>query len=325
MRSSIHRDLSPLELAVLIPCFNEEASIGTVVRDFREVLPEATIYVYDNNSTDATVERALAAGAIIGTELLQGKGNVVRRMFADIDADVFILVDGDGTYDASSAPLMLKELVESSLDMVNAARKGLSTAAYRTGHRMGNILLTLMVAFIFGNRIHDMLSGYRCFSRRFVKSFPALTRGFEIETELTVHALELRMPVAEIATPYKERPAGSTSKLSALRDGFRILSTIAALVREDRPLLFFGVFFLLLATGSIVLAWPLAITYLETGLVPRFPTAILATGMMLLAFLSGTCGLILDTVTRGRLEIKRFHYLAIPPPNRQFSKTAPTK
>jgi glycosyltransferase involved in cell wall biosynthesis len=325
--SSIRRDLSSpdLEVAVLIPCFNEEASIGRVVRNFREALPQATIYVYDNNSTDATVERAWVAGAIIGREPLQGKGNVVRRMFADIDADVFILVDGDDTYDACSAPLMLKDLVESSLDMVNAARTGQSTSAYRLGHRMGNILLTLMVASLFGNRIHDLLSGYRCFSRRFVKSFPAMTRGFEIETELTVHALELRMPVAEIATPYKERPTGSISKLSTLRDGFRILLTIVALVRDERPLMFFGFLFLLLATGSIVLAWPLAITYFKTGLVPRFPTAILVTGMMLLAFLSGTCGLILDTVTRGRLELKRFQYLAIPPPRRLFSKTGPTK
>ena len=312
-------------MAVLIPCFNEETSIGTVVRDFRKALPQASIYVYDNNSTDTTVERALAAGAITGREPLQGKGNVVRRMFADIDADVYILVDGDDTYDASCAPLMLKELVESSLDMVNAARTSHSTAAYRPGHRMGNSLLTLMVGFIFGNRIHDMLSGYRCFSRRFVKSFPALTRGFEIETELTVHALELRMPVAEIATPYKERPPGSTSKLSTLRDGFRILFTIVALVREERPLMFFGIFFFLLTAGSIVLAWPLAVTYFETGLVPRFPTAILATGMMLLAFLSGTCGLILDTVTRGRQELKRFHYLAIPPLHRLFATTAAIK
>jgi glycosyltransferase involved in cell wall biosynthesis len=325
--SSIRPEPSPLELevAVLIPCFNEEASVNTVVRDFREALPRATIYVYDNNSTDATVDRARAAGAIIGSEPLQGKGNVVRRMFADIEADIFILVDGDGTYDACSAPLMLLELVESSLDMVNAARTGQSASAYRRGHRLGNTLLTLMVSSMFGNRIHDMLSGYRCFSRRFVKSFPAMTRGFEIETELTVHALELRMPIAEIATAYKERPAGSTSKLSTLRDGFRILSTIVALVREERPLLFFGILFFLQATGSIVLAWPLAITYFQTGLVPRFPTAILATGMMLLAFLSGTCGLILDTVTRGRQEVKRFHYLAIPHPRRKFPKPAPAK
>jgi glycosyltransferase involved in cell wall biosynthesis len=312
------RQRPDLKVAVLIPCYNEEHAIGKVVEDFRTALPRATIYVYDNNSTDRTVELAVKAGAAVAREPLQGKGNVVRRMFSDIEADVYVLVDGDDTYDASAAPRLVEELTASSLDMVNAARVTQQAAAFRPGHRFGNVLLTQIVALIFGNRIQDMLSGYRSFSRRFVKSFPALTRGFEIETELTVHALELRMPIGEIVTAYKERPAGSMSKLSTIKDGFRILGTIIALVREERPLFFFGNFFVLLAAGSIVLAWPIVMTYLETGLVPRFPTAVLATGMMLLAFLSATCGLILDTVTRGRLELKRFHYLAIPaPPKRR--------
>lgn len=299
-------------VAVLIPCYNEQESIARVVRDFRHALPEAVIYVYDNNSTDETRARALEAGAIVRLEPLRGKGNVVRRMFADIEADAFVLVDGDDTYDADSAKQMVQLLRRQSLDMVNGARQPHSAAAYRRGHAFGNLLLTRIVALLFGNRIHDMLSGYRCFSRRFVKSFPALATGFEIETELTVHALELRMPIAEIMTPYKERPEGSESKLSTIRDGFRILKTIVGLLREERPMRFFGTIAVVLAVAAVVLAWPLAVTYLETGLVPRFPTAILSTGIMLMSFLSATCGLILDTVTQGRREMKRFHYLAIP-------------
>lgn len=305
-----------LEVAVLIPCYNEQQSIGRVVADFREALPEATIYVYDNNSTDRTVELAAAAGAVVGREPLRGKGNVVRRMFGDVEADIYMLVDGDDTYDAAAAPRLIDELTTCSLDMVNAARVPQQAAAFRRGHRFGNVLLTKIVALIFGNRLQDLLSGYRCFSRRFVKSFPALTGGFGIETELTVHALELRMPTSEIATAYRARPPGSVSKLSTIKDGFRILGTIVALVREERPLFFFGYISALLAITSIVLAWPVITTYLETGLVPRFPTAILSTGMMLAAFLSASCGLILDTVTRGRLEVKHFHYLAIPLPPR---------
>jgi glycosyltransferase involved in cell wall biosynthesis len=312
--SADRRRRSNLQVAVLIPCFNEQQSIGKVVEDFREVLPGAAIYVYDNNSTDRTLELAGAAGAVVAREPLQGKGNVVRRMFADIEADVYVLVDGDDTYDAAAAPRLIDELTTSSLDMVNAARASHEAGVFRTGHRLGNRLFTRIVALMFGDRVQDLLSGYRCFSRRFVKSFPALTRGFDIETELTVHALELRMPIGEVVTTYRERPAGSTSKLSTIRDGVRILLTIIALVREERPLFFFGTIFGLLAAASIVLAWPVFVTYFHTGLVPRFPTAILATGMMLLAFLSAACGLILDTVTRGRLELKRFHYLAVSPP-----------
>lgn len=301
-------------VAVLIPCYNEETAIAAVVRDFRAALPDATVYVYDNNSSDRTVEVALAAGAAVRHEPLQGKGNVMRRMFSDIEADVYVLVDGDDTYHAPSAPLLVKRLWEEQLDMVNGARVTDIVAAYRPGHRFGNLLLTGMVANIFGSRIQDMLSGYRVFSRRFVKSFPALSSGFETETELTVHALELRMPIAEIKTPYKDRPPGSHSKLNTIRDGIRILKTILILVKEERPMPFFTAVFAVLAAASVILAWPVVTTFLHTGLVPRFPTALLSTGLMLLGFLSLTCGLILDTVTLGRREAKRMRYLAIPAP-----------
>ena len=304
-----------LRVAVLAPCYNEATAIPLVVRDFRAALPGAAIYVYDNNSTDGTVTVARAAGAVVRTEPLQGKGNVVRRMFADIEADVYVLVDGDDTYDAASAPAMIHRLLSDQLDMVNCARVTEIVAAYRPGHRFGNVLLTTMVARTFGNRIGDMLSGYRVFSRRFVKSFPALSSGFEIETELTVHALELAMPVAEVQTPYKDRPVGSTSKLRTFHDGFRILGTILVLIKEERPLAFFGALFALLAAVSTVLIWPVVATFLATGLVPRLPTAVLVTGMMMLAFLSLFTGLILDTVTRGRWEIKRLRYLAMPGPH----------
>jgi len=302
-------------VAVLIPCYNEETAIGKVVGDFRQALPQATIYVYDNNSRDRTAEVARAAGAIVRTETLQGKGNVVRRMFADIEADIYVLVDGDATYDAASAPKMIKVLVDGPLDMVNGARVTTIQKAYRPGHRFGNWLLTSMAAWIFGDRFRDMLSGYRVMSRRYVKSFPALVTGFETETELTVHALELRMPTAEIETPYKERPPGSVSKLSTFHDGFRIFWTILVLVKEERPMQFFSLFSGFLALLAIVLVIPIVIEFLHTGLVPRFPTFIFATGLMILSFLSLTCGLVLDTVTRGRREMKRMRYLAIPPPN----------
>jgi hypothetical protein len=303
-----------VSVAVLVPCFNEEVAIGKVVRDFRAALPGAAIYVYDNNSRDGTADAARAAGAIVRTEPLQGKGNVVRRMFADIEADIYVLVDGDDTYEAAAAPAMVRLLVENRLDMVNGARVTGIEAAYRPGHRFGNAVLTGIVARIFGNRVSDMLSGYRVFSRRFVKSFPALAAGFETETEFTVHALELKMPIGEVPTTYKDRPAGSTSKLSTWRDGFRILRTILVLVKEERPLPFFA----LIGTGLLVLgvglSVPVVIDYLRTGLVPRLPTAVLSTGLVLLSFLSFACGLILDTVTRGRKEAKRMAYLAIPAP-----------
>jgi glycosyltransferase involved in cell wall biosynthesis len=297
-------------LAVLIPCHNEAASIATVVRDFRQVLPRAEIYVYDNNSTDDTAACAAAAGAVVRREKHQGKGNVVRRMFADIDADVYILVDGDATYDARDARPMAEMLLAERLDMVNGTRVAQGRTAYRSGHRFGNTVLTSLVRIAFGAGLRDMLSGYKVLSRRLVKSMPLLSTGFEIETELAVHALSLRMPIAEVTTRYSERPAGSMSKLSTVKDGVRIVRAILMLVKEERPLSFFSALAVLLAGASIVLAVPVVVTYLETGLVPRLPTAVLAAAVMLLSFLSLTCGLILDTVTRGRKEIKLLAYLA---------------
>ncbi|MDG5495206.1 glycosyltransferase family 2 protein [Niveispirillum sp. BGYR6] len=301
-------------IAVLVPCYNEEASIAAVIRDFKAALPTATIYVYDNNSKDRTSEIARAAGAVVRREPLQGKGNVVRRMFADIEADVYVMVDGDDTYHAPSAPALVSKLLDDKLDMVNGARVT-DWETYRAGHRFGNIMLTTLVTMVFGKRTDDLLSGYRVFSRRFVKSFPVLAGGFEIETELVVHALEMSMPLGEVETPYKDRAPGSVSKLSTFRDGFRILWMIGKLIKEERPMQSFGIVSLLLALISIITAVPLFITYYETGLVPRFPTAVLATGLGLLSFLSLTCGLILDTVTRGRREMKRLRYLEIPAPD----------
>jgi glycosyltransferase involved in cell wall biosynthesis len=303
-----------IKIAVLVPCMNEETAVAQVVLGFRTAIPSAVVYVYDNNSTDRTAEIARASGAVVRAEPLRGKGHVVRRMFSDIEADVYILVDGDDTYDASASPVMVRRLLDERLDMVNAARTAQHKTAYRAGHEFGNAILTSMVALLFGNRFHDLLSGYRVFSRRFVKSFPALSTGFEIETELTVHALELQMPIAEIETIYKDRPAGSASKLKTYQDGARILRTIVDLVKGERPLLFFSIGAAILAVLSVCLAIPLFETYGRTGLVPRFPTAILCIGIMLLAFLCFFAGLILDTVTHGRRELKRLHYLAIQAP-----------
>jgi glycosyltransferase involved in cell wall biosynthesis len=299
-----------LRIAVLVPCFNEEAAIAKVVADFRAALPEATIYVYDNNSTDRTVEVARAAGALVRRETHQGKGNVVRRMFADVDADIYVLVDGDATYDAPSARTMIARLTEDRLDMVVAARVEEEKAAYRLGHRTGNLLLTSFFASVFRATFTDILSGYRVFSRRFVKSFPVLSGGFEIETELAVHALELGLAVAEVSTPYYARPQGSVSKLSTWRDGWRILRTMLGLYRSERPLAFFSGIGVTLAIVSLGLAIPIFVTYFEQGTVPRLPTAILSTGLMLLAFLAIVAGLVLDTVTRGRRETKLIAYLA---------------
>lgn len=308
-----------MRVAVLIPCYNEEKAIAGVVRQFRAALPDADIYVYDNNSKDRTIEEARAAGAVVRSEPLQGKGNVVRRMFADVEADIYVMTDGDETYHAPSAPLLIKTLVEQNLDMVVGSRlRTEASGAFPTGHQFGNHLLTGTVARIFGNRFQDMLSGYRVFSRRFVKSFPALSSGFETETELAVHALALRMPVAEVETPYGVRPAGSESKLRTYHDGFRILMTIITLFKEERPLSFFALAFALLALISVALATPVLLTYMETGLVPRFPTALLATGVMLAAFLSLVCGFVLDNVTRGRREMKRLMYLQYPAPSEQI-------
>lgn len=301
-------------VAVLIPCHNEAVAIPKVVADFRAALPGATIHVYDNNSTDGTAAAARAAGAVVRREGLQGKGHVVRRMFADVEADIYILVDGDDTYDAAAAPAMVARLLADGLDMVVGTRAADIAAAYRPGHRLGNRVLTGMVAAIFGNRVSDMLSGYRVFSRRFVKSFPALATGFETETEFTVHALELRMAIGEMPTRYRDRPAGSASKLRTFRDGMCILRTIVVLVKEERPLQFFSLCGLLLLLLGIGFGIPVVLEFLATGLVPRLPTAVLATGLVLLSFLCFASGLILDSVTRGRKELKRLAYLALPGP-----------
>jgi glycosyltransferase involved in cell wall biosynthesis len=302
-------------IAVLLPCFNEEAAIGRVVAGFREALPGAQIYVYDNNSRDRTVEEAEQAGAIVRGERMQGKGHVVRRMFADVDADVYVMADGDLTYDPKAAPAMVEQLVRERLDMVVGTRLHEAKDAYRGGHVLGNRLFTGLLARLFGRSFSDIFSGYRVFSRRFVKSFPVLSEGFEIETEMSVHALELRMPIGEVETVYGARPEGSESKLSTFRDGWRILKTIVTLYRVERPVLFYGLIGALLVVAALLLSVPLVTTYLDTGLVPRFPTAILVTGMIIVAVLCFFAGLILDTVTRGRREMRRLAYLALPGPN----------
>jgi glycosyltransferase involved in cell wall biosynthesis len=305
----------PPDVAVLIPCKNEELTIAEVVNDFRTALPTCRVYVYDNNSTDNTVSRAREAGAIVRNEQLQGKGNVVRRMFSDVDADVYLMADGDGTYDPKIAPALIGLITDDSLDMVVGVRlSDESEEAFRRGHRAGNKTLTKFVGWLFGHRFRDILSGYRAFSRRFVKSFPALASGFEIETELTIHALELKMPVGEIGATYAARQKGSHSKLSTWRHGFRIFATIIFLFKEVRPARFFGAIFVILALISLGLTYPLVVTYFQTGLVPRLPTVVMTTGIMLLAFLAGACGIILDTVSRGRRESKRMIYLSMPGP-----------
>ncbi|TFZ03922.1 glycosyltransferase family 2 protein [Ramlibacter humi] len=316
-------ELDSADIAVIIPCYNEEVAIGRVVTDFRRALPNARVYVYDNASTDRTAEVAERAGAIVGHEPFKGKGNVMRRMFSDVEADVYVLVDGDDTYDASAAPMLVRALLDQQLDMVNGARVTQVKEAYRFGHRFGNRLLTGLVQKIFGNRFGDMLSGYRVFSRRFVKSFPATSAGFEIETELTVHALELRMKTAELPTRYKDRPEGSTSKLNTIRDGLRILRMIGLLVKEERPLMFFSCAAVLLALLSVGLAGPILTEFFFTGLVTRLPTAVLSVGIMLVAVLSMMSGLVLDTVTHSRREMKRLAYLDIPAPSWRTARAKP--
>jgi putative flippase GtrA len=306
--------MSSFKVAVLIPCYNEAVAIAKVVQDFRRVLPDAPIYVFDNNSCDATVAEALKAGAIVRQEHQQGKGHVVRRMFRDIDADFYIMVDGDDTYDADIAPNMLQLAMAGPYDLVNCVRCATEQQAYRDGHRWGNRLLTGVVRAIFGNRVLDMLSGYKVFSKRFVKSFPALSAGFDIETELSVHTLELAMPVAHIKGDYRGRQQGSVSKLRTYRDGWRILMMIMRLIRHERPLAFFGGLAAGFALSALLLMWPVFTTFLETGLVPRFPTAILSVGIMLLGALSLVTGLILDTVSRGRKETRMLAYLHYPAP-----------
>jgi glycosyltransferase involved in cell wall biosynthesis len=301
-------------MAVLLPCYNEEAAIAATVAGFRAALPDATIYVYDNNSRDRTCAIAAEAGAVVRTERQQGKGHVVRRMFADIEADVYVMADGDLTYDAKAAPAMIDLLLAEQLDMVVGTRKHERKDAYRGGHVLGNKVFTGLLSGLFGRSFNDIFSGYRVFSRRFAKSFPVLSSGFEIETEMSVHALELRMPVGEVETTYAARPEGSESKLSTFGDGWRILKTIVTLYRIERPVLFFGSIGAFLLAAAIVLSIPLVVTYLNTGLVPRFPTAILVTGMTIIAVLCFFAGLILDTVTRGRREVRRLAYLSVPGP-----------
>jgi glycosyltransferase involved in cell wall biosynthesis len=308
-------------IAVLVPCFNEAAAIGKVVTDFRTALPTATVYVYDNNSTDDTSAVAASAGAEVRRESRRGKGNVVRRMFQDIDADIYVMVDGDDTYDANRAGELVKLLVDENLDMVVGRRIETHQEAYRAGHRLGNAVLTGLVRWLFGAKIVDMLSGYRVFSRRFVKSFPSFSREFEIETELTVHAMQMRMPVAEIETNYKERPPGSFSKLRTFRDGWRILVTITNLMRNERPLLFFTLIGMFVTIVAVILGLPVLLEYFDTGLVRRFPTAILCMGLVGIGVLCVATGLILDLVSHVRREAKRLAYLqysaprpAPPPP-----------
>ncbi|SIQ30058.1 glycosyltransferase family 2 protein [Pseudacidovorax sp. RU35E] len=303
-----------MRIAAVIPCYNEALAIGQVIDAFRTHLPQAEVHVFDNASTDDTAAVARAAGARVTGVRLRGKGNVVRRMFADVEADIYVMVDGDATYDLARLPEMIELLVSGNLDMVVGARQDdhQDAQTYRRGHRLGNRMLTGAVVQLFGGEFSDMLSGLRVFSRRYVKSFPALSQGFEIETELTVHALELRMPWDEVPVRYLSRPEGSESKLSTYRDGWRILVTITKLFVSERPLLFFMIVAGVLAAASIGLAIPLLVTFIQTGLVPRLPTAVLATGMMLAAMLSASCGAVLRTVTLGRREVKRIAYLAIP-------------
>ncbi len=302
-------------LAVLVPCYNEEATVSKVVRDFRAALPTAEIYVYDNNSKDGTTTRAKEAGAVVRAEHRQGKGNVVRRMFADIEADVYILVDGDDTYDAEQAPAMVALLIDEGLDIVSGKRQATGAAAYRRGHVLGNKLLTGLTSLMFGVHLRDMLTGYRVMSRRFVKSFPTAVEGFGIETELTVHSVRMLVPMAEVETKYKERPEGSVSKLSTYRDGIRILFTIAGLTRRERPLVFYGLIFVVFTLFTFGVGIPIIIEYLRTGLVPRLPSAVLVSATMIIASLSLVAGLVLDTVTRGRWEQKRLTYLSFPGPH----------
>ena len=300
-------------IAVLIPCHNEALTVAAVVEGFRAALPEAEIHVYDNNSTDGTADVARAAGALVSREARPGKGSVVRRMFADIEADWYVMVDGDATYDASAARRLVEHAIANRLDMVNVAREETGQKAYRAGHRFGNRMLTGLVGFVFGQQTRDMLSGYKVFSRRFAKSFPAMSAGFEIETELMIHALELKLPVGEISAPYGERPEGSTSKLATYRDGFIILRLIGVLVQRERPLEFFSAIAGLLLLVGLALGLPVVFEFLETGLVPRLPTAVLASAFVLSALLSFAVGLILAAITQTRREMKRLAYLALPP------------
>lgn len=314
-------DIADLEVAVILPCQNEEAAIVQTVADFRTALPRARIYVYDNNSSDATAARAAEAGAIVRHEHYQGKGNVVRRMFADVEADVYVMADGDATYDAAAAPAMVCRLVEENLDMVNGARQHVDAAAYRRGHRLGNRMITGLAQAFFHRRFDDMLSGYRVFSRRFVKSFPAASQGFEIETELTVHALQMRMPTAEVMTDYRPRPENSRSKLSTYRDGFRILRMIGVLVKEEKPMQFFSAAAVIVFLPSLFVFLSVLAEFFETGLVARFPSLIVALSGFVISALSMVCAMILDSVSRGRRETRQLRYLQFPAPGADLGAT----
>lgn len=302
--------MNPSRLAILIPCFNEEITIVKVIKSFQKVFPKASIYIYDNNSTDQTVTNAKKAGAVVGHELCQGKGHVVRRMFRDIDADIYLMVDGDDTYDATTAPHMVELLNQEKLDMVVAARQAKSHA-YPAGHSFGNKMFNCILKLIFKSHFKDILSGYRVFSRKFVKSFPALTTGFDIETELSIHALDMNLPTAEVDSLYKERPQGSTSKLNTYQDGILILWRIFVLFKEVRPFVFFGLFSLLCVFLAGYLGYPIIDTYLKTGLVPRLPTAVLTASLVIISFLSLTCGVVLESLNRSRREFKRIFYLNV--------------
>ncbi|MCY4012702.1 MAG: glycosyltransferase family 2 protein [Gammaproteobacteria bacterium] len=306
--------MSDRSIAVAIPCLNEAPTVAAVAADFRAAFPAATIYVYDNGSTDGTAQAATAAGAVVRSETTRGKGNVVRRIFADVDAEVFVLVDGDATYPASAAPAMVATLVDRQLDMVSGARTTSGRGAYRPGHRVGNALITGTIGLLFGRRFRDILTGYRVLSRRFVKSFPALSAGFEIETEIAVHALQMRLPATEVDVPYSERPTGSPSKLRTVRDGLAIARTILVLIKEEKPFPLFAGVAVAFEAAATAVAWPLLAVYLATGLVPRLPTAVLATGLALLGALSLAAGVLLDAITRGRREAKRLQYLRFPAP-----------
>jgi glycosyltransferase involved in cell wall biosynthesis len=302
-----------LKIAVLLPCYNEAQTVGAVVRGFAEALPGARIYVFDNNSTDDTARAAIHAGARVFREARQGKGNVVRRMFADIDADIYIMADGDGTYDPADAPSLVNALITEHVDMVVGTRRDVGRDAGRSGHAFGNRSFNQLYRWLFGRGFSDIFSGYRAFTRRFVKSFPAISTGFEIETEMSVHASQLMIPVAEIDLAYGRRPNGSASKLRTFRDGFKILTMFAMLMKETRPFLFYSLIGAAFAMLSLLLMLPIIATYLETGLVPRIPTAVVATGAMVIAFLMATCGVILDSLSRARLEQKRILFLGVPP------------
>lgn len=305
-------ELKALDIAVILPCYNEAVAIGETVAQFRAALPNATVYVFDNNSTDESIRAAQDAGAIVRTEALQGKGNVVRRMFADVDADIYVMADGDATYDSAAAPDLVKMLVSQNLDMVNGARVNKETQAYRPGHKFGNALFSGLVKLFFSNNIDDLLSGYRVLSRRFVKSFPAASNGFEIETELTVHAMQMRMPISEVETNYVSRLPDSNSKLSTFKDGWRILKMISLLIKEEKPMSFFLSLAMFIFAPSLLVFISLLTEFFETGLVERFPSLIVAASGFVAAMLSVVCALILDSLARGRRETRRLSYLQYP-------------